>query len=153
MGIIFAAYNIWKSHNKDKVQLKLTPKIYKIVGNGRLCSSRIPDDDSEIWNGICVEIINVGFIAVTIDHVGLKLVENGVEKIVAFPDAEISGNDKLPKRLEPRTSVNYFIPSKMPHLMFKEGLPHAKHFYATTACGITVKGNSKVTKWLIKMAQ
>jgi hypothetical protein len=147
IGTCLGVYNTWKAGQKDKVRLKVTPKIYQIRPNGRFCSSRIPEDFSQRWDGLCLEIVNVGFLTVSIDEIGL--IQNADQRIV-FPKPEISGNESLPKRLEPRTSVTCYIPSKSPSSFLQEGLPYAKCFYASTACGVTVQGNSKVSKWLIK---
>jgi hypothetical protein len=131
--------------------LKITPKIYQNRANGRLCSSRIPEDLSQPWDGLCIEIVNVGFLPATIDEVGLLQADS--DQRIVFPKPEISGGESLPKRLEPRTSVLCYIPSRLPGSLFQEGLPYAKCFYATTACGVTVQGNSKVSKWLIKLGK
>jgi hypothetical protein len=37
--------------------------------------------------------------------------------------------------------------------MLQEGLPFAKCFYVTTACGMTIQGSSKVSKWLIEQGK
>lgn len=145
IGTCLGIFNTWKAGQKDKVQLKIIPKIYQNRPNGRLSSSRIPTDLNERWDGLCVEIANVGFLSVTVDEIGLQI--DSEQRVVFRP--ELSGGEFLPKRLEPRTSISCFIPSKMPNAILQEGLPFAKSFYATTACGITVQGSSKVAKWLI----
>ncbi|HSY09297.1 MAG TPA: hypothetical protein VK840_00110 [Candidatus Dormibacteraeota bacterium] len=114
-----------------------------------MSSSRIPTDFNERWDGLCIEIVNVGFLPVTVDEVGLQI---DSEKRVIFKP-ELSGGESLPKRLEPRTSINCFIPSQSPKSILQEGLPFAKCFYATTACGVTIQGNSKISKWLIEQGK
>lgn len=149
IALIIGAGTYWKSHRKDKVQLKVIPKLYKHVENAVLCSTRIPDDMSEIWHGLCVEIVNVGFIAATIQEIGLRIKENGDIKVIVFPQGQFPNNEKPPKRLEPKSSIVYYIPSPEPQSILHEGLPFAKCFFVRTACGITIDANSKVTKWLI----
>lgn len=153
IGLCIGGVSFWKSHKKDKIQLKVTPQIYRHLERGCLCSTRIPDDMSVKWDGLCVEIINVGFVAATIKEIGLKIVENGEDKFVVFPDCQIPVNEHLPKRLEPKTSITCYIPSNEPQTIFTLGLPFAKCFYVTTACGLTINANSKVTKWLIAIGK
>jgi hypothetical protein len=149
VALIFTASAFWKSHKKDKIQLKVVPKLYRHVENAVLCSTRIPDNMSEVWHGLCVEIINVGFIAATIQEIGLRLKENGEIKVIVFPQGQFPNNEKPPKRLEPKSSIVYYIPSVDPQAILHEGLPFAKCFFVRTACGVTIDANSKVTKWLI----
>jgi hypothetical protein len=46
-----------------------------------------------------------------------------------------------------------YMPSPAPEAMLQMGLPDAKCFYATTACGVTIRGNSEVSKWLIHIGK
>ena len=156
-GLIFGAigtgigiYNTVQSARKDKVRLKVIPKLYQKQGMGRLCSARIPTDNAPVWHGFCVEIINIGFIPVTIDEIGL-LKPDGESRIVFQP--EMLQGEKLPKRLDPRTSIVCYVPANQPASLLIEGLPYVKCFYVTTACGLTVHGKSDVAKWLIKIGR
>jgi hypothetical protein len=151
IGTGLGIFNTWRAGQKDKVQLKLIPQIYQNRADGRLCSSRIPTDLSQPWDGLCIEIVNVGFFPVTINEVGLLQADS--DQRIVFSKPELSGGESLPKRLEPRTSVTCYIPSRMPESLFQEGLPYAKCFYATTACGVTAQGNSKISKWLIHLGK
>jgi len=95
IGACLGIFNTWKANQKDKVQLKIIPKIYQNRPNGRLSSSRIPTDFKERWDGLCIEIVNVGFLPVTVDEIGLQI---DSEQRVAFKP-ELSDGKSLPKRL------------------------------------------------------
>jgi len=152
IGAALGIFNAIQQSRKDKVRLRLVPKLYRHVGNGgRLCSARIPTESENAWHGLCLEIINLSAFAVTVDQIGLLLSKD--DSVVQFPKPEISNNESLPKRLEPRASVTCYIASENPATILSEGLPFAKCFFATTACGVTVTGNSPVSKWLIEVGK
>ena len=151
VGTGLGIFNTWRASQKDKVKLKVIPKIYRDLGNTRFSSSRIPTDVNQRWHGLCVEIVNLGFFPVTIDEIGILRTDSDMRMMMARP--ELSGNESLPKRLEPRTALTAYIPSPAPEAMFQMGLSDAKCFYATTACGVTVQGSSEVSKWLIRLGK
>jgi len=146
IGLGLSIFNTIKAHQKDTVNLKVIPKLYSDHTTARLSTTRIPTGTNEQWEGFCIEVINLGFFPVTIEEIGLTRTD--IKNRIIFPQPEMSGGEKLPKRLESRTSISFYIPSEKNIL--QDGLPYVKHFYATTACGVTVRGNSEVTKWLIK---
>jgi hypothetical protein len=150
VGTSLGIFNTWRASQKDKVKLKVIPKIYCDLGTRRLSSSRIPLDASQRWHGLCIEIVNISFFPVTIEEVGILRTDSDVRSMF---QPELSGNESLPKRLEPRTAFTAYIPSPAPEVMFQMGLPGAKCFYATTACGVTVQGSSAVSKWLIRLGK
>jgi hypothetical protein len=152
IGAILGIFNTIQQFRKDKVRLKLVPKIYRHEANGgHLCSARIPTENEKAWHGMCLEIINLSVFAVTIDEIGL--LSSDEDSRIVFPTAELSNNESLPKRLEPRASVTCYIPSNSPATILNEGLPFAKGFYATTSCGVTATGKSAISKWLIKIGK
>jgi len=149
-GLVLSIYNAWKAGQRDKVNLKVTPKIYRDLPEGRHATPHVPTDRSHHWLGLCIEVVNKGQVAVTIDEVGVLLAGRD-ERIIMQP--HFSDGEKLPRRLEPRASLSAYIASTAPNILLKEGLPHAKGLYALTACGVTVKGKSPVATWLIQLGK
>ena len=152
IGASLGIFNTFQQWRKDKVRLRLVPKIYRNVdGAGRLCSARIPTETQITWNGFCFEIVNLSVFSITINEIGIVWTEK--DSRVVFDKPEINNNGSLPKKLEARESLICYIPSKSPYTIFTEGLPFAKCFYATTSCGVTVTGNSAVSQFLIKIGK
>jgi hypothetical protein len=153
IGAGLGIFNTVQQVRKDKVRLKLVPKLYQDTeGGGRLCSARIPVKNQNAWHGLCLEIVNLSVFSVTIDEIGLLRSDDKDSRIV-FSHPEIASGESLPKRLEARTSLTCFIPANSPANFLTEGLPFARCFFATTACGVIATGNSAVSKWLIRIGK
>lgn len=148
IGTALGIFNTWKAIQRDKVRLKIIPKIFKSAHGGSLVSVNVPDNIAERWDGYCFEIVNIGHLPVTIDEIGLLPTDSGM-RFIFRPD--FGDGKQLPRRLEPRESVIGYARFEHPSsVIFTNGLPNIKCAFATTSCGVTVRGTSPVIDWLIR---
>jgi hypothetical protein len=94
VGTSLGIFNTWRASQKDKVKLKVIPKIYSDLGNRRFSTVRIPTDTTQRWHGLCLEIVNIGFFPVTIDEIGILRTDTDLRMIF---QPELSGGESLPK--------------------------------------------------------
>lgn len=66
IGTCLGIFNAWKSHSRDRIKLKVVPKIFRHAFAGTIASVNIPESVGEHWDGFCVEIVNMGFLPVTV---------------------------------------------------------------------------------------
>jgi hypothetical protein len=124
-GATLGVLNFWRSVTRDRVNVKVTPRRYAT--------------DSGL-DGFCIEVINLGFIPITIDQVGFTLPKGQVMLPV---EVSFVGSLRLPERLEPRTSLTYYF---RPGASKNEDFSVLRGAFAQTACGKTFKGKSDFLK-------
>jgi len=120
LGAVLGVLNFWRSVDRDRVFLKVVPSCY-FTSHGE--------------RGVCVDVINLGFIPVTVNRIGFDL--TGGEVYISL--LNYMGGESLPKRLEPRTSFTFYFP---PVTFQDPKLARALHASARTACGKIFTGNS-----------
>ena len=125
LGAGLGVLNYWRSIDKDKVKLKVTPSRY--VANRQ--------------NGLCIEVINLGFVPVTIKAISLEF---GREREwYYFGTAKYSTGTPLPHRLQPRESITALLP---PDAHQQIDMKRLRCAFAKTACGLVFRGTSPVFK-------
>ena len=125
LGAVLGIINLWRSFDRDRVNIKVIPKIY-------FTSYRT--------SGICIEIINLGFIPVTISQIGFT--SRTSDKWIA--DADLIQN--LPHRMEPRTAFTaYLAAGKEQESVFAD----VGKAFVQTQCGRKFTGNSAALRGII----
>lgn len=127
LGAGLGVLNYWRSIEKDKVKLKVTPSLY--VANRQ--------------SGLCIEVVNLGFVPVTITAISLEF---GKEREwYYFGTAKYSTGLILPHRLQPRESMTALLP---PDAHQQIDMKRLRCAFAKTACGLVFRGTSPVfTRW------
>jgi hypothetical protein len=123
LGIINTLHNI----NKTRVKLKVIPK------------HAIPTGGMDPNLRMCIEIVNLGSIAVTIEDAGVFY--HGTKKRGAITQPVFSGGGGWPKRLEPRAALTVYC-----QRAYSQEGQKIKNAYARTECGVTKTGNSDALK-------
>jgi hypothetical protein len=76
-ALVLSIYNTWRARDADRVRLKVTPKLYRMIGSGMLTVSTSPRLKRLVAEhglpGIAIEVANLGKFAVTIDEIGFCL--------------------------------------------------------------------------------
>jgi hypothetical protein len=119
LGAALGLLNTWQSFYRDRVRVTVSPR--KAFAKGR-------------EPRICFEIINQGYLPVTISGIGLRLRRPRHRGFYAFIAQTIDGGS-LPQRMEPRTSITLFMPIGADHDPL---IREAKDAFVTTACGRNV---------------
>lgn len=130
VGAVLGILNTWRAFDRDRIRVRVRPKNF------------LTDTGAQ---GMCFEIVNSGYLPVTITQVGITLRLRPKQELVFIPRTINGGS--LPQRLEPRTHVTLILPpgtEKDP--MLGKGL----RAYACTACGRTFYGNSPALQGRIK---
>jgi len=130
-GAALGVWNLVQGLQKDRVRLKVVPKLSVVRGNGILSTDRELNPNAFA----SIEVINLSTFPVTIAEVGFSLIKEP-SRGVMIPDPP----NLLPKRLEPRQSIEIRVTQEF-------GFPKkAKRAYATTQCDHTGYGDSPVLK-------
>ena len=61
LGLVFNFLNTWRSFDRDKVKLKTVPKLSIFFSMG------------QHYDCLCIEVINIGFVPVTLSRVVLPI--------------------------------------------------------------------------------
>ncbi len=133
LGAALGILNFWRSYDKDRIKLRVIPQSY-IHENG--------------FAGLCVEVVNLSYIAVTLRQLGFKI--NHADKFIQPIDSGFMGGVKLPHRLEPRASCTIYFP---PGAEDAELFRYVTAAYAKTACGRTFTGTSPALGGYVKKAR
>lgn len=126
IGAVLGIYNAWRAVSKDRIRLVVRPSNWVAPGRG---------------DGIVIEVVNMGFVAVTISQVALRM-KRPKDKIFLFLPGYLTGQ-KLPHRLEPRTSISIHV---SPEISRDPQIANVRDAFAKTACGCTFYGNSPALK-------
>lgn len=129
LGTVFGIINTWRAILHDRVWVKVVP-VWVGYGNGA--------------EGIGIQVVNLGFIPITITHIGFTLRDSD-EHMPFFPQ-DITGC-RLPERMEARTCFTAFIPlAACNHPNFSR----VHRAYADTACRRRFTGTSKALRQYVK---
>jgi hypothetical protein len=124
IGAVLGVLNTWKVFARERVKLRVVPK------------HAIPIGAVDPRLTFCIEVINVGGVALTVNEVGVF--HQGTSKRSAVITPVIADKGPWPRRLEPRSAVTVYAQGA--------SLPMQGHpircAYAMTDCGRTFEGNS-----------
>ena len=133
LGAILGIINIWHKMRRDKIRLKIIP--IHVIPVRSIASANVD---------FGIEVVNLSEFAITITDVGFIL--SNKKKATLSPVDSIDQPQKLPVRLEPRTSYKkYFSKS-----VIDTGRAGIKSAYANTECGETLTGTSGALKQIAK---
>lgn len=141
VGAVLGVINTCTTYRRGKVRLKVLPGVYRNVAGGALTRIEMPEDPNERWDGVHIEVMNVGYLPVTVDGVGFER-HNGT-RLTSLRHLMRDGGS-FPRRLEARASFTVFFPGDA-------ALHGVKTAYANTACGCTFRGTSPVARHLAKL--
>lgn len=129
LGAVLGIINLWRAFDRDRVRVRVLPRSY-VTSHGD--------------GGLCIEVINVGYIPITISQVGFDLSIRG--KI--FLHASLLKD--LPKRLEPRTAFTAYLATGGEQ---DPAFAKVTRAFAKTACGCRFAANSKALSGVVKVAR
>ena len=132
LGAVLGIINTWHQISKDRVRLRVAPKIVRLV-----------QADQTSGPQLCIEVINLSTFPVTISGVGFCT--RGNDLVVVDPIFLDQGS--CPRRLDPRQSVSAFLNEEWRK---DHDLKHARRAFATTQCGVTRYGTVKRLKKQIR---
>ena len=124
IGAALGVLNTWKVFARDRGKLRVVPK------------HAIPIGAVDPRLTFCIEVINVGGVALTVKEVGVF--HQGTSKRSAVITPVISDQGPWPRRLEPRSAVTVYAQGASLRV---PGHP-IRCAYAMTDCGRTFEGNS-----------
>ena len=127
LGAALGIINTCHQLSRDRVKLKVIPKITRIVRDGESTGPHL-----------CIEVVNLSTFAVTISHVGLRCKKRYEE--VHYPILHDGG--RWPRRLEPRHSVTAYFSEDWHELDFRK----VRKAYAFTECNVAQHGSVKRLK-------
>ncbi len=145
-GTVLGLINTWSQVSRNRVRLKVIPKLAFMVGGDLVISGvkrsqlqqRLANSGAPArW---CLEVVNLSEFAVTISDVGFGR-SNRVRHVLVHP--EILNGKSWPVRLEPREAVTLYAQigeTLDPRIMQQ---PYA---YAETDCGVVCYGTSPIFK-------
>lgn len=122
LGII----NTWRSFDRDRVRLLVTPKEAIPFGAAEYQYPNIE---------FCIEVVNLSFFPLTVSEVGVLLRGASTRSVVVQPI--IIDGRSMPLRLEARESASFYMEAPRNH-----GGHPLSAAYAKTSCGRVFKGNS-----------
>jgi len=123
IGAVLGVLNTWKVFARDRAKLRVVPK------------HAIPLGAVDRRLTFCIEVINVGGVALTVNEVGVFY--RGTSRRNAVIAPVIIDNGPWPRRLEPRTSVTVYAQGAS---LAIPGHP-IRCAYAMTDCGRTYERN------------
>jgi hypothetical protein len=128
IGAGLGILNTWRSFYQDRIRLKIIPQ-WTLFQDGR--------------HTLCIEVINIGYVAVTVSQVGFRLRDR--KQVFIFIPMPRPGSE-LPKRLEPRASFTVLAPFGTDEHESMRGVNAA---FAKTACLRIFTGNSDALRGVV----
>lgn len=123
LGAVLGIINTWKSIGRERVKLRIVPKVAEVHAPGQDPTPRM-----------CIEAVNMSCFPITISGVGFST-HSRSQLVVAQPI--VLDGKPWPRRLEPREAVTVYL---SPQLMLEPKMLLAKAAYVKTDCGITKEG-------------
>jgi len=130
LGASLGILNFWRMMDRDRVHIRVVPRSYFHTNGGA--------------SGVCIEIINLGFIPITISQVGFTVNLKGQ----VFLHRSLIQD--LPKRLEARTSFTAYLATGVEQ---DERFRSVVRAFAKTECGRRFTGSSIALRSYIKAAR
>ena len=128
LGAVLGIINTWHQLNRDRVRLRVTPKVVNLISGGNISDSKL-----------CIEVINLSTFVVTVYGVGFT--SEKFDLLIIDPLLHDGGT--WPRRLEPRQSVTAFLNEDWKQ---SKDIPLARKAFARTECGVTCYGSIKRIK-------
>jgi len=143
IGATLGIFNFVMGYLRGKPKLRVRARVR--IGGAIATAERAKKMQLSKWDGLCIEVVNTGAVAVTINEVGflLKDRERYVENTPGTPNAA-----EFPKELPPRTDLKIFLHPAGTGLLEQAGVKCA---YVRTACERTFKGKASEVKILRKL--
>ena len=147
-GFCLSLFNSWLLWNRGRVSIRVVPKLYATTRKmGRLEWDRLhPDWDKKLEPvdpKLCVEVINCGAVAVTMDEVGFGRRRQSTRYVIddgfLGPEPQLKG-----RRLEPHSKLMVLTPLRPKDLY--ESYGRVTFAYVTTASDKMFRGSSPILK-------
>jgi hypothetical protein len=137
LGSVLGVIGIWREFDRDRVKLRVTPKVAYPVN--------MHDDRPRL----CIDVINLSAFPVTVREVGFT-VWLSRHRLAIISPLLVDGK-AWPRRLEPRESLTAYC---SPDLASDVKLAAVRRAYAKTDCDETRYGKSKaLSAYIAKHAQ
>lgn len=136
LGAVLGIINTWVSVDKNRVKLRVVPKIAYRVG--------IPDPQGRL----CIEVMNLSAFPVTVSQVGFLL--RGTRDRATIIRPIIHDGGPYPRRLDSRASFTAYSNPNEPE---PDLLGQVRCAFAATDCGVVGRGNSPALKKAVREAQ
>ena len=133
LGAVLGILNTWKSIDKDRVKIKVVPKMAVPVG------TKISGQST-----LAIDVTNLSTFPVVISEVGVLY--HGTKNRGAVIRPIIIDGGAFPRKLDPRTSFTAYT---QPNVLENTHGHMVKCAYASTDCGLMVKGNSPALKQMV----
>jgi hypothetical protein len=154
LGAALGIINTWQALSRDRIRLKVIPKVYAPIRGGFLTMSSF-DEQARAdpnWRTIqdhaqtlCIEVVNRSLLPVTVSEVGF-LADKVSGRMVLLRPLDVSGS-KLPHRLEPLSATTIYGSDSS---FVAKNISRIKKAYCKTDCGRTFYGTSMALRDLIK---
>jgi len=152
LGAVLGIINTMNQLNRNKVRLRVTPKIAYGFNPGAFITSdqgialhKLIVEDEPFR--LCVEVVNLSAFAVTIHDIGFG---TGREKRLSIVKPNIHPSGKpWPVRLEPHEAVTAYPAEKQ--LPYDATILRCAMAYAITDCGTIAQGSSPAFKEYVKL--
>jgi hypothetical protein len=134
LGAVLGVINTWRGLDRDRVKLKVVPKVAYPASPGLDPRPRL-----------CIEVTNLSTFSVTISEVGFR--RRGTGHRMALIQPILPDGGPFPRRLEPRSGFTaYFAPGAEA----RDGFECVTKAYARTECGEWRHGKSKALRAFAK---
>jgi hypothetical protein len=144
IGAVLGVYNTVRAHCRDRAKLKVTPHVYR-DHETRTIMSDMAVEPGEKWDGFCIEVVNTGFVSVTLDEVGFLQLASNNKLVANMPSRD---GRKLPVVLKPGDAYWGYGPAD--YLGLTRFNPHIRCAFAKAAGGKRFTGSSKALESLLR---
>jgi hypothetical protein len=134
LGLVFNFLNTWRAFDRDRVKLKVVPRLAMFFTMGQR------------YDCLSIDVVNLGFVPVTVSRVVLPIDSEHELHFTQHPQYKV----ELPRRLEPRESVTIMA---TPDLQLNPQFASVLSARASTACGRHFDGTSPALKSFVKKAR
>lgn len=139
VGVGIGIFNTVVSFTRGRPKLRVTPKVFMTAERGLFISER---EAFVGCDGLCIEITNLGSVAVTVSEIGF-LESSSPKGRLVYTHPVLHDGGTFPRRLEPRQSfMVYSEPGEGKALV----TDRVRRAYAKTDCGLMVSGTSRAFK-------
>ena len=132
LGAVLGIINTWRSIDRDRVKLLVTPNQAIPVGGLEQMHPNI---------SFCIEVINQSLFPLTVSEVGF--LHKGLTSRAVVIQPLTPDGSSIPRKLEARESISFY----MDRPQLRDGHP-LEFAYAKTSCGRTFKGVSPALREL-----
>jgi hypothetical protein len=139
-GGIWAFVKKPDKHGKDKVRLRVIPKVGHKVGSYLYVDRILPfsEEGTPPNQYLCIEVVNLSTFPVTVSEVGISgNIKKGNRGIIALPIFHDGG--AWPRRIEPHQAFTAYT---APNIDIDPNLAKQGKAYAITDCGVVQYGTS-----------